>query len=236
MIKALRLEKRPVGRRKGEGMNKTKIEWCDYTSNPVKGLCPVACSYCYARAMYKRFKWNEAIRTSPRELHQWHTAQPGSTVFVGSTIELFGPWVPSVWLRIILNCVRLHPDKTFIFLTKRPWELPKWNSWPANTRVGVTVDGTRDNALDDFASVDCWTKFISFEPLLNECSQYLHLIHNLGIAWVIIGAQTGAGSKPPRLAWVQEIVEAADQAKIPVFLKENLLRLFPILERRQEWP
>ncbi len=37
-------------------MNHTKIEWCDYTINPVKGLCPMACKdnqdkeYCYARA------------------------------------------------------------------------------------------------------------------------------------------------------------------------------------------
>ena len=43
-------------------MNLTKIEWCDYTINPVKGLCPMACSYCYARRMYKRFKWNPEIR------------------------------------------------------------------------------------------------------------------------------------------------------------------------------
>ena len=43
-------------------MNKTKIEWTDYTINPVKGLCPMACSYCYARAMYKRFRWNPEIR------------------------------------------------------------------------------------------------------------------------------------------------------------------------------
>lgn len=30
-------------------MQKTKIPWADYTINPVKGLCPMACSYCYAR-------------------------------------------------------------------------------------------------------------------------------------------------------------------------------------------
>lgn len=36
-------------------MPKSKIEWTDYSINPIKGLCPVACkdnqgkSYCYAR-------------------------------------------------------------------------------------------------------------------------------------------------------------------------------------------
>jgi DNA repair photolyase len=43
-------------------MTQTMIEWADYTLNPIKGLCKYACSYCYARKMYKRFKWNEEIR------------------------------------------------------------------------------------------------------------------------------------------------------------------------------
>ena len=35
-------------------MNKTKIEWCDYTWNPVTG-CKHECEYCYARRIAKRF-------------------------------------------------------------------------------------------------------------------------------------------------------------------------------------
>jgi protein gp37 len=36
-------------------MNKTKIEWADYTWNPVTG-CLHGCEYCYARTMAKRFQ------------------------------------------------------------------------------------------------------------------------------------------------------------------------------------
>jgi protein gp37 len=35
-------------------MNKSKIEWCDYTWNPVTG-CLHACEYCYARRIANRF-------------------------------------------------------------------------------------------------------------------------------------------------------------------------------------
>lgn len=35
-------------------MNKTKIEWCDMSWNPVTG-CLHGCEYCYARRMAKRF-------------------------------------------------------------------------------------------------------------------------------------------------------------------------------------
>jgi protein gp37 len=35
-------------------MNKSKIEWCDYTWNPVTG-CLHGCTYCYARRIANRF-------------------------------------------------------------------------------------------------------------------------------------------------------------------------------------
>lgn len=35
-------------------MNKTKIDWCDSTWNPVTG-CLHGCEYCYARGITKRF-------------------------------------------------------------------------------------------------------------------------------------------------------------------------------------
>lgn len=35
-------------------MNRSKIEWCDHTWNPITG-CRGSCHYCYARTMTKRF-------------------------------------------------------------------------------------------------------------------------------------------------------------------------------------
>lgn len=39
-------------------MNRSKIEWCDYTWNPVTG-CKHDCPYCYARVIANRFKPQE---------------------------------------------------------------------------------------------------------------------------------------------------------------------------------
>jgi len=39
-------------------MNKTKIEWANYTWNPVTG-CLHGCEYCYARSIAKRFGGND---------------------------------------------------------------------------------------------------------------------------------------------------------------------------------
>ena len=61
-------------------MNKTKIEWCDMTWNPVTG-CLHGCEYCYARRIANRFggasetHCNETVGTEC----QWLTEGTGKT-------------------------------------------------------------------------------------------------------------------------------------------------------------
>lgn len=115
------------------------------------------------------------------------------------------------------------------------------------------------------AGVKAKVKYLSLEPLLDWDLYGVktlpgRLWKHAGIAWLIIGACTGTakdidllcdrqpdldvklqtvGNKfvaLPKLQWVQEIVEAADKASIPVFLKTNLLPLFSEGEIRQEMP
>ena len=210
-------------------MNRTAIEWCDYTVNPVKGLCPVACEYCYARRMYKRFKWDETIRWDTRA---WHEPvdidklsrvqpDPPSRIFVGSTMELFGPWVSDHQrYRCIEQAIR-HPMHTFIFLTKRPQELAK-QPWPSNCWLGVTAESPehirqRGGYGDWATAVQAKVKFISFEPLLGPFAGRIPD----GINWVIIGQQTPV-RKSIQAEWVLDIIHAADIAGVPVFLKDNL--------------
>ena len=61
-----------------------------------------------------------------------------------------------------------------------------------------------------------------------------------GLDWVIIGQQTPVRSSTmPKVEWIREIVQAADQAGIPVFLKDNLKNYVSDPENfklRQEFP
>ncbi len=63
-------------------MNKTKIEWCDSTWNPVTG-CLHGCEYCYARRMTNRYKG-----CIPNESRYIRIPNPTG---VGSIIELTSP-------------------------------------------------------------------------------------------------------------------------------------------------
>jgi len=218
-------------------MSKTKIEWADYTINPVKGLCPMACDYCYARRMYKRFKWDETIRyIEPGfTIDEIQRIKKPSRIFWGSTFELFHDNIPVLWIKDIIKITNQFPQHTHIFLTKCPQTLPK--EWPDNCWVGVSAWNTISflNAQDKLIDIQAKIKFVSLEPLLHwdeplrkevqwRTYQYIN--------WLIIGQQTPIkASTAPKVEWIREIVDAADQAKIPVFLKDNLRSVLPLPER-----
>lgn len=215
-------------------MKKTKIEWCDYAVNPVKGYCPMACPYCYARRMYDRFGWDKTIRFDYKCILDTATVYEPSRFFVGSTMELFGEWVPDERMEKILHWASRSKNHTYIFLTKLPENLAKWNPWPPNAWVGVTATNNYEfqKAMFWLWRVRAKVRFVSFEPLLGEVDDNHILADRLWIDWMIIGAQTGPGSVLPDRKWVDALIGIADKQSMPVFLKDNLH--WP--EQRREWP
>jgi protein gp37 len=223
----------------------SKIEWLrdpisgkqGYTLNPVRGLCPVACSFCYAAKMYKRFKWDETIRFDPDVMSSGNLSKltNGSKVFVGSTMELFGEWAEE-WIDDILDCTVAFPNLTFIFLTKRPENLIKYSPFPPNCWVGVSATNKLmfTQAVYNLVDVRATVKFVSIEPLLDWKLGGDILSHDMdNINWLIIGQCTPVSVKTsPKVEWISEIVEAADKAGIPIFLKDNLESVF-VEERRE---
>ena len=208
-------------------MNKTKIPWADYTTNPVKGLCPMACEYCYARRMYKRFKWNPEIRYDPNAFK----GVPGkpSRVFVGSTMELFGDWVERDWWHMTMAKCLSRPQHTFIFLTKCPQNLPK--KFPDNCWVGITVcDDKMANGIVNLEDIEATVKFVSYEPMLGDA----HLRYYTDFFdWCILGSRTQP-VKHPKREWVDETISVCDKAGIPVFVKSPMSEYFGI--NRSEFP
>jgi len=209
---------------------RSKIEWLKsvdgklgYTVNPVKGLCPMACSYCYARRMYKRFHWDKTIRFDGDALWQGILqAKSDSKIFMGSTMELFGKWVNDNWMNEILQTCKLFSGHTFIFLTKQPYNLRKWN-FPDNCWVGVSTTGfdSRSSLEDCLGDVKAKVKFVSIEPLLDYTPMDFRWVN-----WVIVGRCTPlSGKTKPHINWIADIIERADAERIPVFLKDNLKSL-----------
>ena len=112
-------------------MNKTKIEWTDYTWNPVTG-CLHGCPYCYMQRMVKRGIYNMKPTFYEKRLKSPIGIGNQSKIFVSSTGDLFGHWVPDAWIELVLETVRKCPQHIFQFLTKNPIKYKEFN-FPDNS-------------------------------------------------------------------------------------------------------
>jgi len=192
---------------------------------------------------YPRF-WEERLY-EPRDNKQ------SKGIFVCDMGDLFGIGIPEHWTQQILLTAELSRQHRFYLLTKQPQNLIKWSPFPENCWVGVTATTELSyvEAVAELANIEAKVKYISFEPLLERIRNTGAFMKSAGINWLIIGACTGSyqemqmlrqwGNCPdlrtmawgnkwtaqPKIEWVREIVEAADKAGIPVFLKENLVPL-----------
>jgi protein gp37 len=59
-------------------------------------------------------------------------------------------------------------------------------------------------------------RFLSIEPLL----EHLGPINLKGINWVIVGGESGPGSRPMDVAWVRDIREQCHRAGVAFFFKQ----------------
>ena len=149
-------------------MNKTSIEWCDYTWNPIVG-CRNGCWYCYAKRMNDRFKWIKDWRYPeffPERLKEPERLKKPSVIFVGSMCDIFSDGVCGHWVeRIIEVCNKPENQKhRFMFLTKRSYGY-KLYDFPLNCWLGATVSIPSSLNVLRRKSPNNKT-FISFEPLM----------------------------------------------------------------------
>ena len=244
--------------------DKTKIDWCDASWNPVTG-CKHGCEYCYARGIANRFGWktDEAIHMlgEPQRnelgnicpypfgfaptLHRYKLDQPQHwkkprTIFVCSMADLFGDWVPDEWIEDVFDACTRAPQHRYLFLTKNParyWKLADKGILMPNTIewwYGYTVDGLRE--LPDCRPIGLHA-FVSVEPLLRAPDAKM-LEDITKASWIIVGAETGnrKGKIIPEKAWIDQIVSAAQRAEgTPVFMKESLREIMGE-DFRQEFP
>ena len=218
---------------------KGKIEWTNFTWNPIKGLCPVGCSYCYARAMYKnpRYGWNHSVRLDEDELVRPMVRLKPAKIFLCSTFEIFHP-AAGEYRDAIFDVIKACPQHTFQILTKMPQYITR--KMPDNVWLGTSITEKRDfgKRLPGLYKAKARVKFISFEPLLDEDMDAFRYQGWLGgkVNWIILGRLTGHGKKQdPSLRMIQNMTAYARSENIPIFLKHNLSDIWPG-KLVQEWP
>lgn len=220
-------------------MNKTKIEWTNYSWNPETG-CDHGCWYCYARKMTQHFPkvFPNGFKPTfyPERLREPMELKKPSKIFVCSIADIFAPWTPIEWRTTILDAIYDCPIKhTFQLLTKNPENIPKGYVFPDNVWVGTTVTAENDDwdNIEEIKTINARVKFVSFEPLLGELPCYVNL-H--GLQWIIIGKLTGSRKVQLQVKWVERILKEAKMLGIPTFMKNNLCPPLDRSELIQQFP
>ncbi len=218
-------------------MQPSKIEWLKnpidgskgYSCNPVKGICKMGCPYCYAIRIYKRFKWNHEIQFDYSELDRINKikiVRDGGywypKIFMGSTHDIFGDWIPDDWIKsIILKAVQ-NPKIIFIFLTKNPKRYSEFD-FPKNAWIGYSTTGNLFHKWDERHSDNI--KFVSLEPMQHGIDANLEgYAQRIDFQWLIIGQET-RNRKEKHIVTSTELIsmiEFARKANIPIFVKNNL--------------
>ncbi len=225
-------------------MNRTSIDWAQYSWNPVTG-CQHDCDYCYARRIAERFHGPDGFRPTLHEerMSELDKIKKPSRIFVCSMADLFGYWVPDDWIIQVLLACHDHPQHQYLFLTKNPECYERlfiyqslFNLHP-NWWLGATFDTANDTSTfrDHLWPLheSGWHTWASAEPLLEDIAPYMEWKDT--IDWLVIGAMTGPGSKnrQPQREWVRKLVIEADNHGIPVFMKRSLQPLFdePLIQQ-----
>jgi protein gp37 len=92
-------------------------------------------------------------------------------------------------------------------------------NWPLdNVWMGVSVEDQKraDERIPYLRKIPAAVRFLSMEPLVGEVD-YLDL-H--GIHWVIIGGESGPGSRPMDPEWVRYVRDRCDEEGVPFFMKQ----------------
>jgi len=200
-------------------MNKSKIEWCDYTWNPITG-CHFGCNYCYAEKIALRFTGHFKYEFHPNRLLTPLTKKKSSIVFVGSMADVFGNWVPDEIIQVILEVARFASHHTFLFLTKNPKRFKEFY-FSENCWIGFSACNQEDynkRFKDSLGGVGPRNRFVSLEPIQEK------IIFGNKVDWVIVGQETG--NRKARIKadpeWTESIVNWCASEEIPLFLKDNL--------------
>lgn len=211
------------------------IEWTDATWNPVRGCSKISpgCKHCYAETFAERWRGVSGhpyeqgfdLRLVPDKLAEPLTWSRTRKVFVNSMSDLFHLDIPDEYVRLVFEVMRLADWHTFQLLTKRADRLRSFSqtlppSFAALDHIwlGVSVEDRKYGVprIEQLRQARAKVRFLSIEPLLED----LGVLDLSGIDWVIVGGESGPGSRPMAKGWVRSIRRQCRDQHVKFFFKQ----------------
>jgi protein gp37 len=113
---------------------------------------------------------------------------------------------------------------TFQILTKRSPRLRDYinnrygeRTSPSHIWLGTSVeDGTKKSRIRHMQAANASIRFLSIEPLIGPMGR----LDLAGIAWVIVGGESGPRARPMEVEWVREVRDQCISSGVSFFFKQ----------------
>jgi protein gp37 len=213
----------------------SSIEWTDATWNPVRGCTKLSpgCKHCYAERFAERFRGVPGhpfeqgfdLRLVPDKLDAPLRWRVGKRIFVNSMSDLFHVAVPDTYIRSVADVMLRANWHRFQVLTKRSERMRDVLQGPladagATEHIwwGVSVEDRRYGLprIAHLQDAPAAVRFLSIEPLLEDLGD----LDLGGIAWVIVGGESGPRARPMQPSWVESILHQCEDQNVPFFFKQ----------------
>jgi protein gp37 len=211
------------------------IEWTDATWNPVRGCVKISpgCKHCYAETFAERFRGVKGhpyeqgfdLRLVPEKLTEPFAWRSPKLVFVNSMSDLFQEGVPDSYTEAVSRVMTSANWHTYQVLTKRSQRLRdllgerlQFAAEQENIWWGVSVEDRKYGLprVEHLRQAPDKFRFLSIEPLLEDLGEF----DLSGIAWVIVGGESGPGARPMKREWVISIRRQCRTQGVPFFFKQ----------------
>ena len=212
------------------------IEWTNATWNPTTGCTKISsgCKNCYAERLspklkrwgIKKYRNNFKFTQHASELEiplKWGKPKK---IFVNSMSDLFHEEIEMGFVEKTFMTMFAANWHTYQILTKRPDKMADFSKIfyklfrfpiPSHIWMGTSVE---DNAslhrINELRKVKCYSRFVSFEPLLEKFKD----INLKNIDWAIIGGESGPKYREMKEEWAWDLIKQCKKQKVKIFFKQ----------------
>ena len=233
----------------GNMAQRSKIEWTHATWNPVTGCTKIGpgCANCYAERFAERwrnvpghpYEQGFDLKSWPSRLQQPLSWKKPRMIFVNSMSDLFHKKVDRAFIDRVFDTMEQADWHVFQVLTKRSslmrdYVRARYDRLPVPSHIwpGVSVeDAPRTRRIRHLKEVNSDARFISFEPLLGPIGE----VDLSGIAWAIVGGESGPGSRSIQPCWARRLRDICDRDDVAFFLQAMGRRPAQIRRQASGW-
>lgn len=221
-------------------MNKTSIQYADYTWNPLAmrcTKCSPGCDHCWHLGMANRLAGVSAIgerrraayrggpaRLLPDELDAPLRKKRPAVIAVQFMGDLFHEAVADDLREAVFDIMARATQHTFLVLTKRPERMARM---PAKYIIGdygellphLWLGVSVCNQAEADAKIISPVRWLSIEPMLEAITIAPHVWQ--WIDWVVCGAESGPGARPMQIEWARALKDQCVGEGVPFFYKQG---------------